>query len=253
MSKLTFALAEEIRRTPGTGVALAKQFGVTPSMISYVLRRKVYTGIVRERISPEERFWKYVQKTDTCWPWTGAKLEGNYGGFEVNGKCIGAHVFSYISHFGPILPGTVIRHTCDNPPCVRPDHLLSGTHGDNIRDRDERLRTARGERSNKSDLTEADVKNIRLDIRDYAIIAAEYSITPGEVGHIKHKRIWQHVPGNTIFGNKRCKLTETEILAMLIDPRSIADIAKAYGVGKNAVWYIKHGVTHKTITQKEIA
>ena len=200
-----------------------------------------------------ERFWRFVEKTETCWLWLGAKLEGGHGGFQLNGVCIGAHVFSYLIHFGNLNDGLLVRHTCDNPPCVRPTHLLFGTVADNMMDRDMRGRTARGENNGMAKLTENIVKAIRADPRAFQIIAEEYSITPGEVGHIKHERIWRHVAGSTVFGNKRCKLTEAEILAILIDPRSIADIAKAYGVGKNAVWYIRHGVTHKTITQKEAA
>jgi hypothetical protein len=60
----------------------------------------------------------------------------NYSG----GRQMAAHRASYIVHRGPIPDGMVVRHSCDNPPCVNPDHLLVGTHRDNERDKWERGR-----------------------------------------------------------------------------------------------------------------
>ena len=80
-------------------------------------------------------------------------------------------------------------------------------------------------------------------------VPKEHKITPAEVGHIKHKRIWKHVDGPIVFGNKRCKLTDEEILAIYRDPRSNTKIAESFEIGDNAVWYIKHRVTHKNVTE----
>lgn len=41
---------------------------------------------------------------------------------------------------GPIPPGMIVRHRCDTPTCVTPDHLLLGTHADNTADRVRRKR-----------------------------------------------------------------------------------------------------------------
>lgn len=43
-------------------------------------------------------------------------------------------------HFGPVPKGLVVRHSCDNPPCCNPDHLLIGTQQDNVNDMIERGR-----------------------------------------------------------------------------------------------------------------
>jgi hypothetical protein len=51
---------------------------------------------------------------------------------------IGAHRFSYRLRFGRIPDGLILRHVCDTPPCVNPDHLLVGTDADNGQDRRER-------------------------------------------------------------------------------------------------------------------
>lgn len=57
--------------------------------------------------------------------------------------------------------GMVVRHTCDNARCVNPDHLIIGTHKDNMRDMTERKRSASRTRHGNNVLTEADVLWIR--------------------------------------------------------------------------------------------
>jgi hypothetical protein len=50
------------------------------------------------------------------------------------------HVMAYIVAKGSVPPGMVVRHTCDNPPCINPEHLLIGTKADNAADMVERRR-----------------------------------------------------------------------------------------------------------------
>ena len=85
------------------------------------------------------RFWAKVVKTpgDGCWTWTAAADTWGYGVFRLGGRCDGqegAHRFSYRMSFGEIPDGLSVCHRCDNPPCVRPDHLFLGTAKDNARD-----------------------------------------------------------------------------------------------------------------------
>ena len=86
------------------------------------------------RKTPEQRFWQKVDKTDGCWEWTGCKKRHGYGKFFADGKDCFAHRWSYEAHNGPIPPGLFVCHKCDNPRCVRPDHLFVGTAKDNTQD-----------------------------------------------------------------------------------------------------------------------
>lgn len=94
-----------------------------------------------KHLSREERFFAKVQKTDTCWIWTGAKQGHGYGCFRVGDKRIGAHRYSYQIHNGDIPDGLFVCHTCDNMFCVNPEHLWLGTAKQNTSDM---LRKGRG-------------------------------------------------------------------------------------------------------------
>lgn len=84
---------------------------------------------------PVIRFWEKVRKSDGCWEWTAGRLGGRYGDFMVGvGDHRSAHRYSWELHFGPIPVGMNVCHHCDNPGCVRPDHLFIGTQKDNLRD-----------------------------------------------------------------------------------------------------------------------
>ncbi len=90
-------------------------------------------------------FWQQADRGPDCWVWNAA-LSGRYGSvpFWVT-KIMGTKVASRIAYMlvrGPIPAGLLVRHDCDNPPCVRPEHLLVGTHADNSADMVRRKRTA---------------------------------------------------------------------------------------------------------------
>jgi len=110
-------------------------------------------------------FWEKVsiiEDDDSCWPWTGFCNENGYGCFDVtvDGKQVRnyAHRISYDWENGGIPEGRIVRHKCDNPPCVRPSHLLSGSHQDNVDDKMERGRYV----SATAEITEEDAVKIRL-------------------------------------------------------------------------------------------
>lgn len=91
-------------------------------------------GRFSKRLAPYQRFYLQVEKSnDGCWRWKGHLTRAGYGNFFLNGHSVVASRASWILHFGD--PGELqVCHTCDNPSCVKPDHLFLGTQTDNLRD-----------------------------------------------------------------------------------------------------------------------
>lgn len=94
-----------------------------------------------------------------CWEWSGSRNADGYGIFTATRLGLAnarAHRLLYELAVGPIPEGLLLRHSCDNPPCVNPDHLIPGTQDDNMKDMVERgrhWRYGRTECDNGHDLT----------------------------------------------------------------------------------------------------
>lgn len=146
----------------------------------------------------EERFWKHVEKTDTCWLWTGTITPDGYGRTRGRLGDRRAHRFSWELHYGPIPDDQIVGHHCDTPRCIRPDHLFIGTPADNIADMVAKGRNngPRGVTHHFAKLTENDVRRIRVlaaeGIRQYEI-AKMFNVTRGAIKGIVYRRNWKHV------------------------------------------------------------
>lgn len=92
----------------------------------------------RQSTTLAARFWgKVDRKSDSeCWLWTAAKRKDGYGAFTLGGKKLSAHRVSYAltKGRGRVPAAKLVRHKCDNPPCVNPAHLTLGTPKQNTRD-----------------------------------------------------------------------------------------------------------------------
>lgn len=137
-----------------------------------------------------ERFLTKVDKTDTCWLWTGCLDKDGYGMFFLNKKCQKTHRISFILHGGLIPDGHVIRHKCRNRNCVNPDHLETGTQADNLRDTIRDGMTNRRIKSPQHKLTEDQVKQIRISNKSNRELGNEYNIHEVSVARIKTKKSW---------------------------------------------------------------
>lgn len=92
----------------------------------------------------KKRFFDKVNKTDNCWIWTGARTAYRpkrkfapatlgYGTITVNGRPFYAHRLSWLMHNGPLIPGLVIDHLCENTLCVNPEHMQQVTSDENAK------------------------------------------------------------------------------------------------------------------------
>lgn len=165
--------------------------------------------------SAEERFWEKVDRvldgSDCCWPWKSAVWGSGYPSFHLNGKSQAATRVVYAWTYGPFLADLCVCHTCDNPLCVRPDHLFLGTHADNAADRNRKRRyaygarngqrvhperTAKGEATGQCKLTEANVLSIRAAYPSKATgteLALQYDVSAATIYGIIHRKSWKHI------------------------------------------------------------
>lgn len=114
--------------------------------------------------TPKERLLAKCEKLASgCWVFTGSKNKQGYGMISAYGRHVLAHRLSYSEFIGEIPDGNVVCHKCDNPSCVNPEHLFTGTQKDNVSDMFKKGRQANfsGSLSGKSKLTDKQVDLIR--------------------------------------------------------------------------------------------
>ena len=143
----------------------------------------------------EARFWALVEKTDTCWVWKGKAVKSGHGLFYAATETLLAHRVSWRLHRGRI-KGKRVLHRCDNPPCVRPDHLFSGSQRENVNDAIAKGRWTMppsGEQHHSAKLTESDVRAIRATAGSHAVVARQFGVSKRLILLIRKGRIWRNV------------------------------------------------------------
>lgn len=140
-----------------------------------------------QRVPDADRFWPKVDKSGDCWEWAAARDGCGYGLFRRSDRVKRAHIVSWEMGNGPVPAGMEVCHGCDNPPCVRPDHLFIGTKSANQIDS-----SRKGRRSNQI-LSVADVEFIRSSRLTRSELAARFGVKPGTIGCVLRREIWGHV------------------------------------------------------------
>lgn len=224
-------------------------------------------------------FWRHVDRSggpEACWPWTGDHVACGYGRYKIRGRELKPHRLALALTLGHDPGGAITRHTCDNPPCCNPAHLLPGTHADNAEDRRRRGRGragagerhgtkthpeshAKGSASVLAKLTEADVEEAR---RLYlaggvtqAALAARYGVLRETMGVALRGKNWAHVPGDaaairraaramrnqTGEHNPSAKLTASQVRAIRTSDAPAKVLAAGHGVTKELIYAIRRG------------
>ena len=95
---------------------------------------------------------------------------------------------------GDIPKGLSVLHLCDNPGCINPAHLYTGTQQDNTNDMFERGRNARGKDNGMAKLNEQQVKEIRSNKKDpQEVLGKKYGVHRNTIYLIRHNQTWKHV------------------------------------------------------------
>jgi hypothetical protein len=128
---------------------------------------------------------KYQILPNGCWMWLGNKNSAGYPMIWLNGKSVRAHRVMFSINNGGLSDDLVVCHTCDNPSCVNPDHLFSGSRDDNNKDCKNKKRNAFGMKNGHAKISAEQIKEIRLDSRTQSEIALSYGINQSHVSRIK--------------------------------------------------------------------
>lgn len=150
----------------------------------------------RETIA--ERFWDKVDKGNPgeCWEWRGYRNAKGYGGIRIRGKGVYAHRLSYELNNGPIPDGMLVCHTCDNPPCVNPGHLWTGSHKDNAADKMRKGRYRHVPRARElngnAKLTAQIAAAIRAEPAGNTVrgLAAKYGVSKSTISAVRRGAAW---------------------------------------------------------------
>lgn len=153
----------------------------------------------RERFSSRIEF----DPNGGCWLWAGARGASEkpgghfYGCVRFGQHTILAHRVAYQLFIGPVPAGADVLHSCDIPECVNPAHLRAGSHGDNMRDRQNRDRTVlpllKGQNCPWAKLTAPDVIAIRASAERPVDLSARYRVNESTIRKILKGERWANV------------------------------------------------------------
>lgn len=152
-----------------------------------------------------ENFWSKVaarpDEPKECWEWVGYRDRDGYGRITVKGKVQGAHRVSYAMHNDDFQDNMVICHKCDNPSCIRPDHLFQDTAQKNNLDKELKNRQVRGTNNGTAKLNDQAIRDIRKlweKGMTQTDIAEIWDVSQATISYIVRKKRWLHVDEDMI-------------------------------------------------------
>jgi len=155
-------------------------------------------GLRGPKARPLKERWEESidKKSNGCWEWNKSRTKKGYGKFVIgHAKWENAHHIAYEIFKGAVPKGMVVRHTCDNPPCCNPAHLIIGTIKDNSNDMVTRGRSRAGIKHHNAKLNDKQVKEIK---EKYATgkytqvkLGSDYGVTNKQISKIVRGQRWQ--------------------------------------------------------------
>jgi len=205
-----------------------------------------------------------IDPLSNCYVCISHYLDKNkYPSLMIDGKMKRASRYVYELYSGEIPKGFVIRHTCDNPSCINPDHLLVGTHADNVADKVSRDRCAKLENNGRHKLTIEQVKTIYFSDNSQTNLAKEYKVTRRVIYDIINKNTWKSITKDfpvinrtkhygRLFGDKNVnnKLDEKNILEIYLSKEKSKFLAEKYNISISTINDIRNRRTWKWLTNK---
>lgn len=137
-----------------------------------------------------------IDSVTGCWEWTARRDKDGYGDVYIDRHRFRAHRLSLVVWGTPAAPGEVVCHSCDNPPCINPDHLRPGTSADNASDRKARGRYGlnSGEKNGSASVTRAQVDEMRRRLlteeTTCADLAREFGVKSSAAHNILRGKTW---------------------------------------------------------------
>lgn len=159
----------------------------------------IYEAALIDSPQFRERFWSGVQPStdDKCWPWMRCCQSKGYGQIYIGDTAHRAHRVAFYLANGKW--PKVACHTCDNPICCNPKHIIDGTYQFNMLDkvRKGRSNSARGEKCGSSRFTESQVLDIRAEHAAGGIsqcsLAKKYRCDQSLIHCIIKRKTWTHI------------------------------------------------------------
>lgn len=219
------------------------------------------------------RFYnKIFIKDDGCFETTLHRSKNGYSVFTLRSKSKnksaindGVHRFMYVLHNPNVdISNLNICHHCDNPSCVKPEHLFPGTQQDNMNDCVSKNRQMKGSVQPNSVLTEFDVVQILKGIINGVFtsttqIMNHYNISHKVISTIINKKAWLHITkdydinkiknmiSHVEFKKKLTVQNVKDIKEMLTNGETVKDIANLYNVDTTSIYRIKNNKYYKNI------
>ena len=160
--------------------------------------RRVKRNLTPEYLDGRLRKHGWVVTDFGCWEWAGYRNPLGYGELKVFYRSERAPRLAYEAWVGPIGEGLVVRHKCDNPPCINPEHLETGTNKDNTRDMITRGRDRIvGSKNSRAKFTDQEVLDIRMEyatgLTDQYRLARLFNVSQTTIGQIVRKETYFNV------------------------------------------------------------